>query len=53
MWIADRQGTLIRINQACRDLLNVSDEEVVGRYNIFQDTVLEAYGLIPQGQTCF
>jgi PAS domain S-box-containing protein len=53
MWIADQQGTLIRLNQACRDLLNVTDEEVVGRYNIFKDAVLQAYGLIPQVKRVF
>ena len=53
MWISDIKGTLIRLNQACRDLLNVSDEEVVGQYNILQDTVLETHGLIPQVKRVF
>ncbi len=53
MWIADNQGTLIRLNQACRDLLNISDEEVVGQYNIHKDKVLEAHGLIPQVKRVF
>jgi len=29
MWISDDQGTLLRLNQACRDLLHITDEEVV------------------------
>ncbi len=53
MWIADNQGTLIRLNQAGRDLLNVSEEEVVGQYSIQKDTVMEAYGLIPQIRRVF
>jgi PAS domain S-box-containing protein len=53
MWIADNQGTLIRLNQACRDLLNISDEEVVGQYNLLKDTVLENHGLIPQVKRVF
>ncbi|MBU2551648.1 MAG: PAS domain S-box protein [Proteobacteria bacterium] len=47
MWISDEKGTLININQACRDLLQISAEEVVGKYNIFEDTIVIDQGLIP------
>jgi len=47
MWIADDQGTLVWLNQACRDLLRLTDAEVVGKYNIFQDNIVEAQGLLP------
>ena len=53
MWIADNKGTLVRLNQACRDLLNISDEEVVGQYNIHKDTVLNAQGLFPEVKRVF
>ena len=53
MWVADEHGTLLRLNQACRNLLHVQDEEVVGKYNIFQDTVLAAEGHLPQVQAVF
>ncbi len=37
-WILDAEGTLIRQNEACRRLLGIdSDEQTVGRFNIFQD----------------
>ena len=47
MWIADDQGTLVWLNQACRDLLLLTDAEVVGKYNILQDNIVEEQGLLP------
>jgi two-component system, cell cycle sensor histidine kinase and response regulator CckA len=46
-WISDDEGTLIRMNQACRDLLHVTDEELVGKYNVFEDNIVEEQGAIP------
>ncbi len=37
MWIGDANGTLIRTNQALREALNLTDEQLVGRYNPLQD----------------
>jgi len=47
LWVSDEQGTLLQLNQACRELLHVSDAEVVGKYNIFQDEILERQGFMP------
>ncbi len=47
MWIADDQGTLIWLNQACQDLLHLSASEVVGKYNVFQDNIVEQQGHFP------
>ena len=44
-WISDREGTLIKINKACRDLLHITEEEVLGRYNVLRDDVVEEQGL--------
>jgi two-component system, NtrC family, sensor kinase len=38
MWISDGEGTVIRINQALRDLLNVTDEEILGKYSVLKDS---------------
>jgi PAS domain S-box-containing protein len=48
MWISDDKGTLIRANRALREQLNVNDEEIVGKYNIFDDTAIEEQGLMSQ-----
>jgi PAS domain S-box-containing protein len=47
MWISDDQGTLIRINRACLDLLHLEEEEVVGKYNVFQDNIVAQQGHLP------
>jgi len=47
MWVSDDQGKLLKLNQACRDLLQISDEEVVGKYNILRDNIVEEAGLMP------
>jgi PAS domain S-box-containing protein len=47
MWISDSQGTLIRLNQACRDLLRITEGEVVGKYNVLEDTIVAEQGYMP------
>ncbi len=47
MWITDHEGTMIRMNQACRDLFHITDGEVLDKYNVLRDNVLEEQGLMP------
>jgi len=47
LWVSDSEGTMIRVNQACRDLFGLKDEEVVGKYNLFKDNLLEEQGFKP------
>ena len=47
LWVSDSRGTLVRINQACRDMLHVTDEEVVDKYNIFEDSIVAERGFLP------
>lgn len=44
MWISDEFGTLITMNDTCRKSMQLKDEEVIGKYNIFQDKILESQG---------
>lgn len=53
MWISDREGTLLRMNQACRDMLHLHDHEVVGKYNLLRDAQVEAQGFMPQVRNVF
>ena len=53
IWIADHRGALIRINPACLKLFNVREEEVIGKYNIFEDNLAAAQGLMPQVERAF
>jgi two-component system, cell cycle sensor histidine kinase and response regulator CckA len=47
LWVSDHQGTMIRMNQACRDLLHVTDEDLIGKYNVLQDNIVEEQGAMP------
>jgi PAS domain S-box-containing protein len=53
LWVADRQGTLIRTNQALRNQFGVCDREVVGLYNIFEDPQIAEQGYMPQVREVF
>jgi PAS domain S-box-containing protein len=53
MWISDNQGTLIRINRACCDLLQIREDEVIGKYNVLKDSIVEAQGLLPMVREVF
>ncbi|MDD5339130.1 MAG: PAS domain S-box protein [Dehalococcoidales bacterium] len=47
LWVSDAKGKLIRLNQALRDMLNITDEEVVGKYNVFRDKQVIEQGFLP------
>ena len=47
IFITDTEGTLIRANPALKKFLNLTDEQLVGKYNVFKDPLLEKQGLIP------
>jgi PAS domain S-box-containing protein len=47
LWISDARGTLLRLNRACRDLLEITEEEVAGKYNVLEDNIVEEQGAMP------
>ncbi len=53
MWISDDKGVLIRANKALREQLKVTDDEIVGKYNIFDDPIIEEHGFMPQVHDVF
>ena len=53
LWISDSEGTLIKMNQACRELFGVTDEEAVGKYNLFSDNLIEEQGFMPLVENVF
>lgn len=53
MWISDHQGTLERANKALCDLLHITNEEVVGKYNILRDNIVEEQGVLPLVKSVF
>jgi two-component system, cell cycle sensor histidine kinase and response regulator CckA len=53
MWVLDNKGTLIHMNQASRELFHVTDEEVIMKYNVFEDNILEKKGMISLAKAVF
>ena len=47
IWISDAEGTLQLANPALKKFLNLTDEQLVGKYNVLQDPVVERQGLMP------
>ena len=48
MWVSDTAGTVIRTNLALRQALNLTDDQIVGNYNVFGDGNLTQQGVMPQ-----
>ena len=42
--ICDEKGFLVRLNPACRSLMRVKDEEVIGKYNVLRDNIAVEQG---------
>jgi PAS domain S-box-containing protein len=53
MWISDEQGTLVKLNRACKELLQISDQDVVGKYNILNDNIVAEQGVLPLVRSVF
>ena len=52
-WISDEKGTLQRANPMLKKLLNFTDEQLVGKYNILKDEIIKRKGLLPLVRTVF
>jgi two-component system cell cycle sensor histidine kinase/response regulator CckA len=53
IWISDEHGTVIRMNQALRDLLEITDEEIIGEYNVLRDVQVMKQGFLPLVKSVF
>ncbi|MDI6828971.1 MAG: PAS domain S-box protein, partial [Armatimonadota bacterium] len=54
IWVLDKEGTVIFENAACRELMGIqSDEEVIGKYNIFNDNEIIRQGFAPSIRRIF
>jgi len=53
IWISDSRGTLMRSNNALKKILNVTDEQIVGKYNVLADPVVERAGLLNRFLTVY
>ena len=52
-WISDEKGTIIKCNVALTKLLNISEDQLIGKYNVFEDKIAIEQGLMPKIRTVF
>ncbi len=53
MWISDREGTIIQVNRILCETMNMTDDQIVGKYNVFEDDNLKAQGVMPKVKAVF
>ena len=53
MHVMDAKGVLIKANQALRDILNVTDDMIIGKYNVLHDENIVAQKLMPAVEAVF
>lgn len=53
MWISDQKGTVIRTNRSLLKTLNMTDDRIVGKYNVLKDKNLEIQGVMPMVMAVF
>ena len=53
MWISDREGTVIQVNRVLCETINLTQDKIVGKYNVFKDDNLKAQGVMPKVKSVF
>ncbi len=53
MWISDDKGILIRINKACCSILKITEQDVIGKYNVIEDNIVQEQGLLSDVRRVF
>ncbi len=53
MWVSDREGFLLRTNRALRKILDLTDEQLIGKYNVLEDENLKKQGLMSLAMAVF
>ena len=52
-WASDRAGTVIRTNLSLRETIQLTDDKIIGRYNVLKDKNLESHGVMPLVKAVF
>ncbi len=53
MWVSGKDGTVIRTNQSLRKTIRLSDDKIIGEYNVFKDRNIENAGVMPKVRAVF
>jgi PAS domain S-box-containing protein len=52
-WISDEHGTAIQVNPACLKFFGATETEVIGKYNLLKDEIIEKQGFMPEVKKVF
>ncbi|NQV17268.1 MAG: PAS domain S-box protein [Armatimonadetes bacterium] len=52
-WISDAKGTMQRTNPALKKMMNLTDDQLLGKYNVLEDKIAERAGIMPLVHTVF
>ncbi len=50
MWVADSEGTVIKTNRALLETLRLTDEQILGNYNVFRDENLKKQDILSKAR---
>ncbi len=53
MWVSDRSGTVTKVNCSLCEAINLSEDHIIGKYNVLMDENLENQGVMPQVRAVF
>lgn len=53
MWVSDKEGTVIRTNRSLCETVNLTEDKIIGKYNVFEDDNLKSQGVIPKVKAVF
>ena len=53
MWVSDKEGTVIRTNLTLRETIGLTDDKIIGKYNVFKDENLKISGVMPKVKAVF
>lgn len=53
MWVSDKDGTVIRTNHSLRESIGLTDDKIIGQYNVFKDRNLERAGVMTKVRSVY
>ena len=53
MWISDKDGTITKVNHSLCRAINLAEDQIVGKYNVFMDKNLLDQGVMPRVKAVF
>ncbi len=53
LWVSNPEGTVVRTNRALCETLTLTDDQITGKYNVFNDANLSNAGVMPDVKAVF